>query len=294
ETRPLAGGLSDERARALAAALEAHSEHPIARAFRDHRDPQLKSDDIRNYPGQGLEGTIDERRYRLGRADFCMATPPAEPDQRGQWLLLASYDPADTSMPLAWFRLDDALRDDARDTVDALREAGLTVELLSGDGRNAVAALADEVGITTWTAAATPEDKLARIQALQADGERVIMVGDGINDVPVLAAADVSVAMNGATDLARTRADAILMSPRLWRMVEAVQLARLTRRLIRQNLAWALCYNLCALPLAALGLVPPWAAALGMSASSLVVVGNALRLNRARLPTPRSPLAEST
>lgn len=291
ETRPLADGLSGEHARALAATLEAHSEHPIARAFRDHRDSTLHASNMRNHPGQGLEGVIEGRCYRLGRADFCMETPPTEPDQRGQWLLLSVNEPGDAT-PLAWFRLDDALREDARATVEALREAGLAVELLSGDGRNAVAALANQVGIAAWTAAATPEDKLARIQALQANGERVIMIGDGINDVPVLAAADVSVAMNGATDLARTRADAVLMSPRLWRIVEAVQLAHLTRRLIRQNLAWALCYNLCALPLAALGLVPPWAAALGMSASSLVVVGNALRLNRARLPTPRSPLAE--
>ncbi|SDL29903.1 Cu2+-exporting ATPase [Modicisalibacter muralis] len=293
ETRPLADGLSAQRARELAATLEAHSEHPIARAFRDHREPRLSACEVRNHPGQGLEGVIDEHRYRLGRADFCMATPPAEPEQRGQWLLLSRYEPGDAT-PLAWFRLDDALREDAHATIAALRQAGLEVELLSGDGRNAVAALADEVGITTWTAGATPEDKLARIQALQADGEQVVMVGDGINDVPVLAAADVSVAMNGATDLARTRADGVLMSPRLWRIVEAVQLARLTRRLIRQNLTWALCYNLCALPLAALGLVPPWAAALGMSASSLVVVGNALRLNRTRLPATRSPLAEST
>ncbi|TDX28109.1 Cu2+-exporting ATPase [Modicisalibacter xianhensis] len=286
ETRVLAETLDAHQAGTLAAALEAHSEHPIARAFHALRDPSLRASNVRNHTGQGLEGTINGQHYRLGRPSFALAEPPAPPASTGQWLLLARGGDTGQDEALAWFQLDDMLREDARETVAALHEAGLSVELLSGDGSAAVQALADEVGIATWTAEATPESKLARIQALQAAGERVVMIGDGINDVPVLAAADVSVAMNGATDLARTRADAVLMSPRLWRIVEAMKLASLTRRLIRQNLGWALCYNLCALPLAAMGLVPPWAAALGMSASSLIVVGNALRLNRSRLPTP--------
>ncbi|MCG7600704.1 cadmium-translocating P-type ATPase [Halomonas sp. McH1-25] len=286
ETQLIADTLDANQAGRLAAALEAHSEHPIARAFHELRDPSLRANDVRNHTGQGLEGDIDGQHYRLGRPGFALAASPLPPARTGQWLLLSRGDSIEHAEPLAWFRLDDFLREDARETVAALREAGLTVELLSGDGRTTVETLANEVGITTWTAEATPESKLAHVQALQAAGERVVMIGDGINDVPVLAAADVSVAMNGATDLARTRADAVLMSPRLWRIVEAMTLARLTRRLIRQNLGWALCYNLCALPLAAMGLVPPWAAALGMSASSLIVVGNALRLNRSRLPAP--------
>ncbi|SHE57349.1 Cu2+-exporting ATPase [Modicisalibacter ilicicola DSM 19980] len=298
EVRPLARDLDSEQARSLAAALEAHSEHPIARAFRD-RGPQeqdstpLTASEVRNLPGQGLEGHIHGQRYRLGRPDFAMDAPPAPPGQGGQWLLLSLIGPREAT-PLAWFRLDDTLRDDARATVAALGDLGLEVELLSGDVSSTVGILARELGIQSWQAGATPETKLEHIQALQARGERVVMVGDGINDVPVLAAADVSVAMNDATDLARTSADALLMSPRLWRIVDAVRLARLTRHLIRQNLLWALCYNVLALPLAALGLIPPWVAALGMSASSLVVVGNALRLNRARLPVPSSTMVESS
>ena len=172
----------------------------------------------------------------------------------------------------------------------ALKQLGLSVELLSGDQRASVEDLAERLGIDNWSASASPEDKLAHVEALQAQGESVVMVGDGINDVPVLAGAEVSIAMNGATDLARTRADAVLLSPHLSRIVEAIEVSRSTRHIIRQNLGWALCYNLTALPLAACGLVPPWLAAIGMSASSLVVVGNALRLSRPH----RSALTDAT
>ncbi|MDT8880191.1 heavy metal translocating P-type ATPase [Halomonas saccharevitans] len=275
ETRPVGDTLDEARARALAAALEAQSEHPIARAFRPFREADISADEVLSRPGRGLEGHIDGRRWRLGTPAF--AAPEATPEApgEGQWLLLA-----EDGTPRAWFALHDQLREDARETVEALKARGLAVELLSGDTESAVAAMAGRLGIATWQAAASPEDKLARIQALQADGERVAMVGDGINDVPVLAGADVAIAMNGATDLARTRADAVLLGPRLGRIVEAIATSRATRRIIRQNLAWSLIYNVSALPLAAMGFVPPWLAAIGMSASSLVVVGNALRLTR--------------
>lgn len=277
ETRPLADSLTNERARALAAALEARSEHPIARAFQPYRDATLAASEIKSVTGQGLEGVIGSARWRLGKPAFASSSPdnaPAAPDN-GQWLLLT-----ENAVPRAWFRLHDALRDDAAETVAALKARGLKVELLSGDTQSTVAELADALGITTWHAGQSPENKLERIQVLQAAGESVAMVGDGINDVPVLAGADVAIAMNGATDLARTRADAVLLSPRLARIDEAVEIARATRRIMKQNMAWSVCYNAAALPLAAMGLVPPWLAALGMSLSSLVVVGNALRLTR--------------
>ncbi|WP_311948190.1 heavy metal translocating P-type ATPase [Halomonas piscis] len=285
DTQVLAEGLSAERARALGAALEARSEHPIARAFAPFRDATLSAHEIKSVTGQGLEGWLDGQRWRLGKPGFAAGErAPAAPDN-GQWLLLA-----EDGAPRAWFRLHDAVREDAADTVAALKARGLEVELLSGDTAAAVSELAAALGIATWHAGQSPEDKLERIQALQAEGETVAMVGDGINDVPVLAGADVAIAMNGATDLARTRADAVLLSPRLLRIAEAVEVSRATRRIMRQNMVWSVCYNAAALPLAAIGVVPPWLAAIGMSASSMVVVGNALRLTRWKTrPAPQAP-----
>lgn len=270
------GELTAERAQAIAAALEAHSEHPIARAFRPFRDATLQAREIHSYTGQGLEGTLEGVRWRLGKPEFAAHEPIAAP-AKGQWLLLS-----EDGKPRAWFGLHDGIRDDAAATVDALHAQGFSVELLSGDTEDAVESLASQLGIATWHSGTSPEGKLARLKELQAAGETVLMVGDGINDVPVLAGADVAIAMNGATDLARTRADAILLSPRLMRIFEAIEISRATRRIMRQNMIWSVCYNFSALPLAAMGLVPPWLAAIGMSLSSLVVVGNALRLSRWR------------
>ncbi|MCC5883740.1 MAG: cadmium-translocating P-type ATPase [Halomonas sp.] len=287
DTRPL-GDLEPERAKVIAAALEAHSEHPIARAFSPWRLATVDAGDRVSRTGQGVEGVIDGKRWRLGRPDFAAPEQALEAPGDGQWLLLG-----EEGQPRAWFGLRDRMRDDAHETVTELKARGIQVELLSGDTVSAVRGMAEQLGIDTWQAGASPEDKLARIRERQATGEKVAMIGDGINDVPVLAGADVSVAMNGATDLARTSADAVLMSPRLMRIVEAIEIARGTRRIMRQNMIWSVCYNFSALPLAAIGIVPPWVAALGMSGSSLVVVGNALRLNRFRLrpaPTPTSDM----
>ncbi|MDL4861478.1 HAD-IC family P-type ATPase, partial [Halomonas elongata] len=246
----------------------------IARAFHPHRLPDVTAEDVTRETGAGLEGRIAGTRWRLGRPDFAVDSPPVPPDD-GHWLLLS-----EAGRPRAWFALDDRLRDDADATLAALRLSGLEVELLSGDAEPRVRELAERLDIADWRAAMRPEDKLDRLRVHQSRGERVAMVGDGVNDVPVLAGADVAFAMNGATDLARTRADVILLTPRLQRVAETIGLARATQRVIRQNLGWALLYNLLALPLAACGLVPPWLAAIGMSLSSLVVVANALRLAR--------------
>ncbi|MCE8037774.1 heavy metal translocating P-type ATPase [Halomonas sp. MCCC 1A11062] len=287
DTRPL-DGITAERARTVAATLEAHSEHPIARAFRPWRQATVDASDRASRTGQGVEGVIDGKRWRLGRADFVAPDRALTPPGEGQWLLLG-----EEGEPRVWFALRDRLREDAAETVAELKSRGIQVELLSGDTTEAVRGMAEQLGIETWQAGASPEGKLARIRECQAAGEKVAMIGDGINDVPVLAGADVSIAMNGATDLARTSADAVLLSPRLLRIVEAIEIARATRRIMRQNMIWSVCYNFSALPLAAIGIVPPWVAALGMSGSSLVVVGNALRLNRFRLRPAPLPASEA-
>ena len=164
--------------------------------------------------------------------------------------------------------------------VASLRQRGLAVELLSGDGAGEVERVAKLVSIERFQSECSPDDKLAYLRELQARGERVMMIGDGINDVPVLGGAFISVAMGDATDLAQTKADSVLLNGDLRVLSEAFSCAAVTAGIIRQNLRWALTYNLLAVPLAAMGMVPPWAAAIGMSSSSLVVVGNALRIDR--------------
>lgn len=260
-----------------AAALEAESEHPIARAFTPftvHR-----AEEVKNHLGQGLEGKVNGVRYRIGQPSFAgelAAISTMEPPSAdGLWLLLCNEHAA-----LCWFRLDDQIRPEATASIDTLAQLGLRSVMLTGDNSTSVERVARTLHIDKLYKGVSPEQKLEILNQLASEGAEVIMVGDGINDIPALAGARVSVAMAGATDLAKTNADAVLIANDLSRLVEAVRLARKTRSIIRQNLAWAALYNLLALPLAATGFIAPYMAAIGMSASSLVVVGNALRLSR--------------
>ncbi|MUT72966.1 heavy metal translocating P-type ATPase [Stutzerimonas frequens] len=270
------GALDADACLALAAALENRSEHPIARAFG--RAP-LPAESVETVPGLGLVGSVDGRVLRIGQPSFVAEgygnPPPSIPGDMGQWLLLG-----DDHGPLAWLVLDDRLRDDAPALLDACRGRGWKTLLLSGDSSPMVGQIAAELGIDQAEGGLTPAAKLARLQALQAQGHRVLMLGDGINDVPVLAAADISVAMGSATDLAKTSADAVLLSNRLGSLAQSFEVARRSRRIIIENLVWASLYNGLILPFAAIGWVTPLWAALGMSASSLLVVLNALRLTR--------------
>lgn len=280
------GELDGERCLALAAALENRSEHPIARAFG--RAPQ-PAEAVESHPGLGLEGVVDGQRLRIGQAAFVCALSgqpaPAMPNEHGQWLLLG-----DARGPLAWLVLDDRLRDDAPALLQACRERGWRTLLLSGDSSPMVQSVAAELGIDEVHGGLRPDDKLAILKQLHGEGRHVLMLGDGVNDVPVLAAADISVAMGSATDLAKTSADAVLLSNRLDSLVQAFVLARRTRRVIVENLVWAGLYNGLMLPFAALGWITPAWAAIGMSVSSLTVVLNALRLTRVRA-LPAAPEA---
>lgn len=207
------------------------------------------------------------------------------PDEPGQWLLLG-----DSQGPLAWFVLDDRLRADAPALLAACKARGWRTLLLSGDSSPMVASVAAELGIDEARGGLRPDDKLQVLQQLHLEGRKVLMLGDGVNDVPVLAAADISVAMGSATDLAKTSADAVLLSNRLDALVQAFSLARRTRRVIIENLLWAALYNGLMLPFAALGWITPVWAAVGMSISSLTVVLNALRLTR----LPSAPATSAT
>ena len=259
--------------RRIAAALEHASTHPLARAFGMPGPlPAVSGYSIE--VGHGVSGLIDGREWRLGNAAW-VGGGVATTDGASTQVFLGVDD-----MPVAWFELADELRPDAPDTLAALRRLGLDIALVSGDSRSAVAAVATTLGIEDVHFECTPQQKLAVIEAAQRRGHRVVMIGDGINDAPVLAGADTSVAPAHGALLAQTNADVIMVGDSLRPLTTAVEMSRRTMRIVRQNLAWAIVYNTLALPLAAAGLVPPWAAAIGMSTSSLVVVMNALRLNR--------------
>lgn len=261
-------GRGAEAATRVVAALEKDSGHPIATAFADI-DVRDTAQAVVARAGLGVEGDVDGHHWRFGRADWAAGRE----DDGALWL-------GDGQHGAARFTLDEKPRDDAAAAIAALRTQGMQIHLASGDGDAAVQRLAHMLGITSTLSRQSPEDKLARVRQLQAEGRIVAMVGDGLNDAPVLAGADVSVAMGEGAPLAQQAADLVATGPSLLRIADAVRIARLSRRLVKQNLAWSAGYNLLAVPLAAAGMVTPWIAALGMAVSSLVVTLNALRLAR--------------
>jgi len=210
---------------------------------------------------------------RLGSAAFCEAPPLTGHD------LQVSL--ADTSGWLASFELVEEVRPEAAAVVHALKQMGLSLKVLSGDGLAAVAQVAQAVGIADAQGGCSPQYKLQALQALQAQGHKVAMVGDGLNDGPVLAGADVSFALGQAVPLAQSKSDFVLMGGQLGVLVNTLQRSRQTMRIVRQNLWWSVVYNAACVPLALMGWLPAWAAGLGMALSSLVVVLNALRLSQA-------------
>jgi Cu2+-exporting ATPase len=279
------GAATRSEALALAVALEAHSEHPLAQAFRDAEPDRAavpSAGSLVVVPGNGVEGIIAGRRLRLGRPEFVAALS-------GQPL---PYDAArvtpdatcvalgDAAGFIALFALGDAPRPGAADLVARLRSIGIVPLLLSGDRAATVAVVAKALAIADARGDAQPQDKREAVAKLQAGGAIVAMVGDGINDAPSLAQAQVSLSLGSATPLAQWTADVVVLSDELRRISDAIVHARRTFGIVRENLAWAFAYNVIAIPGAAFGHVTPLVAALGMSLSSLLVVGNALRVAR--------------
>lgn len=271
------GNDPQEKLLGIAAALETDSKHPIAHAFNSVNSTVTASN-ITQHLASGITGEIAKQRYAIGSPEFILAhfnlaeikIPALLSGQTS--LMLANSEQA-----LAFIILQDKLRADANETAQKLSQQA-TLHLLSGDRKETVARLAKTLNIQRYDGALSPQQKLEKIQKLQKAGHSVLMVGDGINDIPVLSGADISVAMGDATDLTRIHADSILLAGKLSALCHTLDIARQTRRIIRQNLTWAVLYNLIAVCLAVMGWVAPWAAAIGMSISSLLVVLNAMRI----------------
>ena len=294
-TRP---GSTEAAALAAAWPLSHGSLHPVSRAITQAAQAGLAEAGatpspqaflaVRDVPGQGLAApAADGSEWRLGSAAFCGLDEAA--------LLSAGRTVADAPCAylvdgqgwLATFVMDEGLRDDAVPALQALQALGLQTHLLSGDRAAATQRVARQVGIAQVVAGATPERKLAEVVAWQAQGRRLAMVGDGLNDGPVLARADVSFALGHGAPLTQAQSDFVIQSGRLGEVVDTVQLARRTLAVVRQNLWWAAGYNAVCVPLALVGWMPPWLAGLGMAASSLLVIGNAMRLSQAAPATPQ-------
>jgi len=258
----------------LAASIAAASRHPLARALSRAGGPTTSLDGVMETPGMGLQASVHGRRVRLGNRRWCGTDGGGTTTGPELWLAVEGEEPHR-------FRFTDRLRADAAEVIGGLRRRGLEVELISGDREASVRALADTVGIARWRAEATPADKVARLAELAAAGARPLMVGDGLNDAPALAAAYASISPAEASDVSRTAADLVFQGDDLAPVLSAYDTAATAARLVRQNFAVAFLYNVAAVPLAVAGLLTPLIAAIAMSASSLMVTGNALRLGLA-------------
>lgn len=270
-------GLGEVTLLASAGALARHSIHPLSKALAAETgaSSDVVWNDIVEQSGRGVQGTAsDGSRARLGSRPWVDPQAPLPPTSGGVLVWFG-----DERGVLACFEFDETLKPDARSTLDALRADGLQVALLSGDDPARVRCVAGALGGAESHGGATPESKLARVLAAQCTGRCVGMVGDGLNDAPVIARADVSFAFSAGSAITRSSADFVLLSDRVGDVRSARAIARRAMRLLRQNLAWAATYNLVCVPLALLGWFPPWAAGLGMATSSLVVVLNALRID---------------
>ncbi|MBC7404676.1 MAG: cation-translocating P-type ATPase [Cytophaga sp.] len=273
---------------AISLSLSSHSQHAVSKAIADalsvkpRQDASLKNNaqwgDFKEIAGAGIEAKLNGKMYRLGRIDFVQSLHGYSCEVPLQFSGKTISALANEDGWIALYALEDCLRQDAVEAIRTLQDRGLTIMLLSGDRADVVQKVAFECGIASAQGNLSPGDKHDIVKRLQASGAVVAMVGDGMNDGPALSLADVSIVMGQGAPISQSRSDLLLMSNRLTDLAYGVKLSSLALKLIRQNLAWAVIYNLLAIPAAITGLLEPWHAALGMSLSSLIVVFNALRL----------------
>jgi Cu2+-exporting ATPase len=285
-------GLSEASALALAAAVARHSFHPVSRAlFSAYQAQQqtalaMELDGIQETIGAGVSASIKNftandafnqpdlinGQLKFGSSKFCGVN---EDNQHTQQVHLA-----DNNGWLASFTLQEAIKPHAAQTIQQLKDAGINIELLSGDRSDAVENTAKEIGISHYQSGCNPEDKLVRLQTLKQQGKKVLMVGDGLNDGPILASAHVSIAMGKGVPLTLAHADYIFLNGDISQIPYLIRHAKHTMKIIKENIAWAIVYNLISIPLAFFGILSAWLAGLGMAVSSLIVVVNALRLTK--------------
>ncbi|MGM0525439.1 MAG: heavy metal translocating P-type ATPase [Pseudomonadota bacterium] len=269
--------IDSEEINRLAAGLEAFSEHPLAVPLKQLTlKPHKFAAQVHNTPGSGLEvKAADNEQYRIGSPAFIREWHPDTELDDTYTVVLANQHQI-----LAQFRIEDDIRSDAKQTIEQLQAQGIRTILVSGDSRSRVQDMAEKMAIEEAYSEQKPEQKLALIKSLQANGHIVWMVGDGLNDGPVLAQSHLSMTFANASDLAKTAADVVILSEQLTSVGEVIRSARQSHVIMRQNFTWAVLYNTAILPVAAFGFIAPWAAALGMSLSSLLVIANSLRLYR--------------
>jgi P-type Cu2+ transporter len=276
--------LSEKQAIEIAAALAQYSLHPVSRALFEHSkklptlDAGFEVSNVQEISGAGLTADSTYGKLKLGSAQFCVLQKKHNTYDGSQVHLVSEHG------WLASFEIVEVIKPDAAAAIRALQDAELQVEVLSGDQAGSVTSVTEKIGVKTYTALCTPQEKLAHIQALQRQGHQVAMVGDGLNDGPVLASANVSIAMGQAVPLAQAQSDFVVMGGQLIMVPHLIAQAKRTMRIVKQNLIWAAVYNATCVPLAVFGMLPAWLAGLGMALSSLLVILNAARLSRDTVP----------